>query len=93
MFLPRHSIPAEATRRKAESVLPFGETYASHRWQQPALDGVDSIAIGLLLAAVAVLLIREARRLLIGEGIRASTARKIRLISIEPRRLEPERRS
>ena len=29
----------------------------------------------LLLAAVAVLLIREARRLLIGEGIRASTAR------------------
>ncbi len=47
----------------------------------PALDGVASVAIGLLLAAVALLLIREARGLLIGEGVRPETAREIRAIA------------
>jgi divalent metal cation (Fe/Co/Zn/Cd) transporter len=48
----------------------------------PVLDGAASIAIGLLLAAVAVLLIREARGLIVGEGIRASTARSVREIAL-----------
>jgi cation diffusion facilitator family transporter len=42
-----------------------------------AADGAASIAIGLLLAGVAVVLIREARGLLIGEGIRPETATDI----------------
>ena len=52
--------------------------YASHRLGRPALDGAASIVIGLILAGTAVLLIREARGLLIGEGIRADTAAAIR---------------
>ncbi|MGZ5167909.1 MAG: cation diffusion facilitator family transporter [Burkholderiales bacterium] len=55
--------------------------YASHQLDLPILDGVASVVIGALLAAVAVLLIREARGLLIGEGIRPETAREIQEIA------------
>ena len=41
-----------------------------------------SLLIGLLLAAVAVVLIRESRGLLIGEGIRPETAQAIRSIAL-----------
>jgi len=57
--------------------------YLSHSLDMPVLDGVASLVIGLLLAAVAVLLIRESRGLLIGEGIRPETARAIRAIARE----------
>ncbi len=56
--------------------------YLSHRFDRPWLDGAASIAIGLLLAGVAVLLIRESRGLLIGEGIRPETARAIRALAL-----------
>jgi cation diffusion facilitator family transporter len=59
--------------------------YASHRWQRSELDGVASMAIGVLLAAVAVLLIRESRGLLVGEGVSPALARGIRnLAAAEP---------
>ena len=54
--------------------------WASHALQMPVLDGVASIAIGLVLAGVAVLLIAESRSLLVGEGVRPETAREIRRI-------------
>jgi cation diffusion facilitator family transporter len=41
--------------------------WASHHWLDPRIDGVASVGIGLLLAAVAMLLAREAKGLLIGE--------------------------
>ena len=41
--------------------------WASHAYDQPALDGYASIVIGLLLAVVAAVLAREAKGLLIGE--------------------------
>jgi cation diffusion facilitator family transporter len=55
---------------------------ASHALNMPWLDGAASVLIGILLAAVAVLLIRESRGLLIGEGIRPETARAIRGIAL-----------
>ncbi|MHA6769878.1 cation diffusion facilitator family transporter [Sphingobium ummariense] len=42
--------------------------WASHHFGDPRIDGVASIAIGLILALVAVLLAREAKGLLIGES-------------------------
>jgi cation diffusion facilitator family transporter len=52
--------------------------FLSHHFDRPEIDGVASIAIGLLLAGVAMVLIRESRGLLVGEGISAETARTIR---------------
>jgi divalent metal cation (Fe/Co/Zn/Cd) transporter len=48
----------------------------------PILDGAASVVIGVLLAGVAVLLIREARGLLIGEGVSPETAAAIRAIAL-----------
>jgi cation diffusion facilitator family transporter len=52
--------------------------YASRRFERPEIDGAASVVIGLILAGTAVLLVREARGLLIGEGIRPDTAAAIR---------------
>jgi cation diffusion facilitator family transporter len=57
--------------------------FLSHRLGMPVWDGVASLVIGLLLAGVAVLLVRESRGLLIGEGIRPETARAIRGIALD----------
>lgn len=62
--------------------------YFSHRLDMPELDGAASVVIGLLLAGVAVLLIRQARGLLIGEGIRPETARAIREMAMAQPRVE-----
>ena len=42
-------------------------TYATTNWQLPLADGIASLAIGLVLAATAMLLARESKSLLIGE--------------------------
>jgi cation diffusion facilitator family transporter len=52
--------------------------YGSQRLRMPVLDGVASVAIGILLAGVAVALIHESRGLLIGEGVSPKTAAAIR---------------
>ena len=44
---------------------------------RPEIDAVASMLIGLLLAGVAVLLVREARGLLVGEGVQPQTAEAI----------------
>jgi len=56
--------------------------YASHRLDMPVIDGAASVVIGLLLAGVAVLLIRESRGLLIGEGVQPETALEIRKLAL-----------
>jgi cation diffusion facilitator family transporter len=49
-------------------VLAFLGTWAATTYQMPILDGVASICIGLILAAVAVILAAETKSLLIGES-------------------------
>ena len=55
--------------------------FFSHKLDMPWVDGAASIVIGLLLAGVAVLLIRESRGLLVGEGVKPETARAIQDIA------------
>lgn len=56
--------------------------FLSHWLEMPELDGAASIAIGVLLAGVAVLLIHESRGLLVGEGVRRETVEAIRNIAL-----------
>jgi cation diffusion facilitator family transporter len=53
-------------------------TYASSSLRMPVFDGVASILIGLVLAAVAVLLARESKSLLIGEPAERDLVESIR---------------
>ncbi|WP_313536083.1 cation diffusion facilitator family transporter [Sphingomonas sp.] len=60
--------------------------WASHAWQDPRIDGMASIAIGLILAAVATLLAREAKGLLIGERANPDLIAQVRaMLEAEPR--------
>jgi cation diffusion facilitator family transporter len=72
------TVVAEDSAALTGLVLAALGIYGSHRLNMPVLDGLASIAIGLLLAVVAVLLIYESRELLIGEGIDKKTAAAIR---------------
>lgn len=47
-------------------------------FDMPVLDGVASVAIGLLLALVASVLVYESRGLLVGEGVEETTAQAIK---------------
>jgi cation diffusion facilitator family transporter len=52
--------------------------WASVQFEDPRLDGLASVLIGLVLAAVAVLLAREAKGLLIGEAADPALTAKLR---------------
>jgi cation diffusion facilitator family transporter len=47
------------------------------------MDGAASILIGLLLCAVAILMVNESRKLLVGEGVDKSTLEAIRALARE----------
>ena len=59
--------------------------YFGHRYQLPYLDGIATVTVGLLLVAVSLILARESRSLLMGEGIAPDTkARMTALIERDP---------
>ncbi|HEX6138742.1 MAG TPA: cation diffusion facilitator family transporter [Casimicrobiaceae bacterium] len=65
--------------------LAFAGIFLSDRLGMPWLDGASSILIGVLLCAIALVMVVESRGLLIGEGVEKRTAQGIReLISAEP---------
>jgi cation diffusion facilitator family transporter len=57
--------------------IAFLGTWAAQELQDPVYDGVASIAIGVLLGAVAVFLARENKKLLIGEAGRPALEREL----------------
>ncbi len=59
-------------------LFAFVGLFLGSRMNLPQLDGVASILIGVLLMAVAGLLARESKALLIGEGADLATLRSIR---------------
>lgn len=75
------TVLAEDSAALAGIVVAFLGILLSHRLGLPVLDGVASIVIGLILAAVAVFLIYQCRGLLVGEGVSRDTAREIRDIA------------
>jgi cation diffusion facilitator family transporter len=76
------TVMAEDSAALAGLAIAAAGVHASHAWHMPRLDGVASMLIGVLLSGVAVLLIYESRSLLVGEGIRPETARRIRELAM-----------
>ena len=52
--------------------------WASHEWGDPRIDGYASVAIGAVLAMVAILLARESKGLLIGERADPKVVQRVR---------------
>jgi cation diffusion facilitator family transporter len=57
--------------------IAFLGTWAAHTFHLPILDGIASIAIGLLLGGVAAILVRETKGLLLGEAAHSHVATSI----------------
>jgi cation diffusion facilitator family transporter len=65
--------------------LAFAGIFLSDRLGLPWLDGASSILIGLLLCAVAIVMVFESKSLLVGEGVETRTAQDLRaLIGADP---------
>jgi cation diffusion facilitator family transporter len=77
-----YTVMAEDAAALAGLAIAAAGIAASHALDIPVLDGAASVAIGALLALVAVVLMRESRGLLIGEGVRPETARAIRAMAL-----------
>jgi cation diffusion facilitator family transporter len=66
-------------------LIALGGVALGHWFENPYFDGSASIAIGLLLAAVAVVLAYESKGLLVGEGVNPGKLEAIRtLIGADP---------
>src|SRR5689334_20749456 len=64
---PQFVVLLEDTAALIGIAIAFVGTWASVHWREPRIDGIASIAISLLLGAVAGLLAHESKALLIGE--------------------------
>lgn len=66
-------------------LVAFLGVFLTHRLQNPAIDGIASLVIGVILAAVAVFLAYETRSLLLGETTDPQTVESVRkLVQDEP---------
>ena len=80
------TVVLEDSAAEAGLVIAFLGTFLGHLTGNAYFDGVASLLIGALLACVAVVLLRETKGLLIGEGLRADElAQVIRIVEDDPR--------
>jgi cation diffusion facilitator family transporter len=77
------SVLAEDAAALAGLAVAATGVYLSHRFDMPVIDGAASVVVGVLLGCVAILLIRQSRGLLIGEGVRPETAAAIRALALQ----------
>jgi len=68
----------EDTAALAGLIIAGAGVWASHYFNAPRLDGIASILIGSVLAAVAIFLAREAKGLIIGESAHPEIIRQVR---------------
>ena len=66
--------------------------FLEHQYNLPVLDGVASLLVGLLLVVVSIILARESRSLLMGEGLSPDIRAKIsQLVESDPAVLQSQR--
>lgn len=76
------TVVAEDGAALAGIAIAAAGLWSSRHFGMPVLDGVASIAIGVLLAGVAMLLIMETRGLLVGEGVDREMAAIIQRLAL-----------
>ena len=69
-------------------IVAFFGVYLGHRFDNPAFDGIASIIIGFILAAVAVFLAYESKGLLIGESADLKVVRGVQEIGRQDEAVE-----
>jgi cation diffusion facilitator family transporter len=73
-----YTVLLEDTADLTGIVLAFLGVYFGERFRMPALDGIASIGVGVVLSIVALLLITQTKSLLVGEGADPSVVAEIR---------------
>lgn len=58
-------------------VIAFTGVFLGHLFNNPYYDGIASMAIGVVMIAISLLLVRESKSLLMGESISRKTMRKV----------------
>lgn len=66
--------------------------YLGHRFDSPYFDGAASIAIGIALCVAALVLIRESKGLLVGEGVSPEAVASIKEVAAADARVAAVRR-
>jgi cation diffusion facilitator family transporter len=74
-------------------IVAFVGIWLAHLLNNPYLDGVASIVIGVILASVAAVLAYETKGLLIGESVDPETLAEIRSIAADDETVEEVRKS
>ena len=80
---PSFMVLLEDTAALIGIAIAAAAIYASVAFDMPVLDGVASILIGCVLAAVAVVLARESKGLLIGERAHPRVAASLQALAME----------
>jgi divalent metal cation (Fe/Co/Zn/Cd) transporter len=76
-----YTVLAEDSAALAGIVVAFLGVLLGHQLRNPYLDGSASIAIGIILATVAVYLVLESRDLLIGESAGSDVVEDVRALA------------
>lgn len=75
---PSHfTVVLEDSAAEAGLLVAFIGVFGAHQLGIPELDAIASVVIGLLLVVVAVVLLRETKGLLIGEGLDANEIEEV----------------
>ena len=80
------TVVLEDSAALASLVLAFLGTFLGHVTGNPYFDGIASMLIGVLLAGEAIVLLRETKGLLIGEGLSAEELKQVKqIMEADPR--------
>lgn len=75
-----YTVVLEDSAAETGLVLAFLGLFFGHLLDNPYLDGIAAVAIGVLLASVAIVLLRETKGLLIGEGMNDDEIDEVRAL-------------
>ena len=72
----------EDSAAEAGLLVAFLGVFLGHAFNNPYLDGIAAVVVGLILCTVAAILLRETKGLLIGEGLTRSEVNEVRAIVV-----------